>query len=619
MRLAMKNNQGFTLMELLVVMAISVILMGLILAPVAQSFAITRRAQAMVDAQDAARMALLSISREMGQAMYVYDNSSHDVTVDTTGFPGSPKPQTPIMLPVSQPSSGNVQWFALPGGKIDFILPKVLMHCNNPAHTGGPRDFPREKIVDGHMELYDWPECPYCHSSDVEARPKLPMEQDVTVVRYFLGLKYNVLGRPQASNLPGNTGWVSPWGKNVVDGTANQVVLYRVEFNPYDDTLFPTGMSMDQRLSDPLFFYRQDTASDGNKIADNWMRIARVVGVGKYEDLITATTNPDTGDITSVQPCITFHTASVENDTFEPTYSSDKMNDYPDAPPTVFESNYGYWTPDYRVDVFRGKFADNSTTPQGIDFYTSTQTGDSVIMRYEPSGSKTTAQLEFNISLYLQNGYITPPATGAPDLEMAFTTDANKGTVNFALQPARTNNAKSGPVCEYLASDINKDFKDAYAVDRGTAIRCHRLATFDSSKTGQYLKNARVVPGSEKIIGPDMTFGAHFGKPVRYERVSLALGDTGANQYRIDYDNGWIYFSRDPSLDLPETDHDDNSCYVQVYYLVYFNWKDDVVRGDYLTKSLINIHMGMRMFDPDSGKPYPVDLSDSVKIRNALR
>ena len=54
-------------------------------------------------------------------------------------------------------------------------------------------------------------------------------------------------------------------------------------------------------------------------------------------------------------------------------------------------------------------------------------------------------------------------------------------------------------------------------------------------------------------------------------------------------------------------------------YEIQFNLIDDVVRGDYSTKSLISIHMQMRMFDPESGNPHPVDLSDSVKVRNALR
>lgn len=617
MRCAMKYNRGFTLLELLVVMAISVILMGLVLMPVVQSFQITRRAQAMVDSQDAARMALLTISREMGQAMYVYDNASYSASIDTSNVPGNPTdPQTPIMLPVAQPD-GTTQWFALPGGKIDFYLPKLYMHCNNPNHpSDAPRDFPREKVVAGRTELFAWPDCDACKAAgkvydDVEARPKLPMEQDITIVRYFLGLRDNNISTA-------NLGWVSPWGKNVVVGTENQVILYRVEFNPHDTSLFPASMPMDQRLADPFFFYRTGTAAGGGTYAKHWMDIARVVGIGKYEDLVTATTSAATGKIVSVEPTITFHTASVENDTFNPAYTSDKMNDYPTAPPTVFTASYGYWTPDSRVDVFRGNFTSNAATPQGIDFYTQMDGSDLVVMRYAPSESPTPS-VEFNITNYLLDGYVKVNASGAPAREMAFTVDPDKGSINFAVQPPRQGLTRTGPVFSYDPAAINAKFKDDYATDSGGAIRKRLLPTFDSTNRDQYLANAHIVPGSERIIGPDMTFGMHFGKPVRYERVPLALGDPGANQYKIDYDTGWLFFSRDPSLDLPESDAEDNPGVVRVYYLICFNQKDDVVRGDYLTKSLINIHMGMRMFDPDSGKAHPMDLSDSVKVRNALR
>jgi hypothetical protein len=184
---------------------VSSILLFLVLGPVVQSLRMTRQAQAMVDAQDAARMTLLTISREMGQAMFVYDNAQ--IALDgfnTTGVlnppTGSGSIQAPIMLPVAQ-ASGGTQWFVLPYAKIDFILPKVYMHCNDPTHPADkPRDYPRSRnFTSGtstRTELYSWENCPYCGSPDVEARPKLPLEQDVTVVRYFLGLRYNNLGEP---------------------------------------------------------------------------------------------------------------------------------------------------------------------------------------------------------------------------------------------------------------------------------------------------------------------------------------------------------------------------------------------------------------------------------------
>jgi prepilin-type N-terminal cleavage/methylation domain-containing protein len=626
---------GFTLMELLVAMAVSSILLFLVIYPVINSLKMTRQAQAMVEAQDCARMSLAAVSRELGQAMFVFDNAQGPIDIDTTDVPTPPAaPQTPIMLPVAQPCPGNgksalweTQWFVLPYAKIDFILPKIYLHCNNPDHPADkPRDFPRSReITTGgstRTELYGWMSCPYCGSNDVEAKPKLPLEQDVTVVRYFLGLRHNNLDQPiDPPDIPLiNKGWVQPWGRSdVVEGTQNAVVLYRVEFNPYDDSLFPAGMPIDQRLADPFFFYRQDTCA-------NWARIVRVVGIGKYEDLVTATYDAN-GNVTSIEPTIAFRTASVENDTFNPAFSSDIKSEYPDATPTVFAGSYGYWTPDYHVDVMRGNYCDNP--PGGVDYYTTIQGGDEVVMRRVPDTSGGwTETVEFNMSRYWADGFVPPDSAGKHALEMAYTVDVNRGTVNFALQPPRPAGAKVGPVCELGAAGINDDFHAQYALDRGGAIRRAWLPTLALDPKGtpefadQYIENARIVPGSEKIIGPDMTFGPHFGMPIRYNRVPLELGDPEENQYKIDYDTGWLFFSRDPSLDLPEQDPSSGKplpARVMVYYLIYLNQKDDVVRADYLTKSLINIHFGMRMFDPDGGKPYPVDLSDKVKIRNAVR
>lgn len=621
MRYAMRNNRGFTLMELLVVMAISVILMYLVLAPVYKSFTLTRSAQAMVDSQDAARMALQGISRELGQAMYVYDNSSVQITANVTDMPGSAPAdaETPIMLPVAQPGGTTTTWFPLSGGKIDFILPKLYMHCSNPDHpSSAPRDYSRNKTANGRTDLFGWPDCEACKSAgltfdDVEARPKLPMEQDVTFVRYFLALDNNVL----TTGATPNAGWVSPWGKNVVEGTENPVILYRAEFNPHDDTLFPAGMPVSERVSDPYFFYRAGSPSGGGTYAANWRAKARVVGIGKYEDLITATTNPTTGLITAVQPTITFRNASVENDNFTAAYTSDKMNDYPEGAATVYRGTYGYWTPDSRVDVFRGDYVNNSGG--GVDYYTTYENGELVVMKRVPSGSDWSNSVEFNITLYQSMGFVPPDQDRTDPLEMAFTIDANRGTANFALQPPRQGLAPSGPVYSYTAASINQAFVAAYADDRGGAVRSAHLPTANPAEGEQYIQNARIVPGSERIVGPDMTFGPHYGMPVRYERVPLSLGDPGMNQYKIDYDLGWLFFSRDPSLDLPIQDHSGAESSVQVYYLIYFNQKDDVVRGDYLTKGLIDVHLGMRMFDPDLGEAHPVDLNSSVKVRNAIR
>lgn len=645
MRYKIRKNRGFTLIEILVVMAISVILMGLVMAPVIQSFALTRRAQAMVDAQDAAREAMQMISREMGQAMYVFDNASDDITpYKDSGTPSTfyENAKTPIMLPVAQPNSTSerysTQWFVLPYAKIDFILPKLYMHCNNPNHPSGePRDYPREKQVTEsgktRIELYSWPDCPYCtdagkDATDVEARPKLPMEQDTTVVRYFLGLKNNNIrgaGEKDESGSTGSYGWVSPWGNNVEDGDENQVVLYRAEFDPRDDTLFPPDEPVEDRLSDPIFFYRKALNSEGVPCYKKWAQIAEVVGIGNYEDLVKATTDSN-DQITAIEPTVTFRTTAINNDTFKEAYSSDSAYDYPDAAPSIFEGTYGYWipAPNYRVDVYRGDFDSNDTANHsGTDYYTKLENSELIVFKrvWEDNAWKETP--DFNISQYLENGYV-PADSSSTHTEMAFLIDENHGTVKFALNPPRpAKKSITEPVAtldQAQIEAINTGFEEAYRSDRGSARRALLLPTFDDTNTDQYIQNARIVPGSERIIGPNMRPGADYGKPVRYERVPLALGDPSINQYKIDYDSGELYFSSDPNEKLPEIATDANTTIqILVYYKIHFNLADDVVRGDYSTKSLINIHMGMRIFDPNSAKAHLVELNGSIKIRNALR
>ena len=159
-------------MEILVVMTISMILMVLVMAPVLRSFEMTRRAQAMVDAQDSARAAMEQISREIGEAMDVLDYTADPI-------------ELPVWDPNASGGTGAVYWLPLPYAKIDLILPKLIAHCNAANHPADqPRDFER-----GDEAL---PMCPSGdNSTDVDIRPKLPIEQGNTVVRYFLGLKYN--------------------------------------------------------------------------------------------------------------------------------------------------------------------------------------------------------------------------------------------------------------------------------------------------------------------------------------------------------------------------------------------------------------------------------------------
>src|SRR5690349_1190732 len=67
------NNlrSGFTLVEMLVVMAITVILLGLLFGPIISSFNFVARAQTTTEAQEAARRVLQQVTREVKDAVQV--------------------------------------------------------------------------------------------------------------------------------------------------------------------------------------------------------------------------------------------------------------------------------------------------------------------------------------------------------------------------------------------------------------------------------------------------------------------------------------------------------------------------------------------------------------------
>jgi hypothetical protein len=108
-----------------------------------------------------------------------------------------------------------------------------------------------------------------------------------------------------------------------------------------------------------------------------------------------------------------------------------------------------------------------------------------------------------------------------------------------------------------------------------------------------------------------MTPDSDHGYDVAYQRVPFALGEPGVNQYKINYNTGEIFFSPEKLLE----DYGD----IRVDYKVHFNKDGDVVRGDYQTKAAVVVHLQMKMYDPESAKPHSVDLTNTIKVRNAIR
>jgi len=178
----LRRKQGFTLIELLVVIAITAIMFGLIFGPLIQSFNLTRQANTLLEAQDAARLALEQMTRELGDAVAVFDNTnldpeqwtevSDDFTTTPSDFTTTPSykrivTNTPIALP--QPDVDNLAVDITPAplwasAKIDFLLPdNTLQDPNQP--TGVLQPLTPDIEIDSQGGRHLW------------------------IVRYFIGLR----------------------------------------------------------------------------------------------------------------------------------------------------------------------------------------------------------------------------------------------------------------------------------------------------------------------------------------------------------------------------------------------------------------------------------------------
>ncbi|MDO8588161.1 MAG: prepilin-type N-terminal cleavage/methylation domain-containing protein [Armatimonadota bacterium] len=555
----MRNEHGFTLIEILVVVAITILLFGLLFTPMIAALNLTRQGRVKIEAQDAARLNLERVSRELSGAMFVYDNSA---PID-------------VVPPGATAMTATV---ALPYGKIDLVMPRMMMHCDNPAHPSDqPRDYERDSDDPNWPGEEAWPSCPICKSTEVTARPVQPMMPSRRIVRYFIGLM-----DPQ-----------KPYSNNFEDKTApspenNTYVLYRAEFKAWSDPENPGNDLLPKRLDGSYQLNYADFFYDPQYSAA-WKRISRIVGPARNANLVVFT---ESGTVATSS--VRFTPTAVENDALSPTYLNDTDAETPTAIPTVFRAVNGHWTPDYKVFVYRRDYARNFSAT----YYTQPSGNDMWLWLY--SGTPTAV---FNIDEYRRSRNLAAavPAGVADDQKLMLDVVENTGEVRFVF-------AASEPL----------------------------LTTYDINGNGGYYQlpiqtnwgsNARIVPGSEEIMGPDQTPirwrdqdpASPLPRTVRYQRIPLALGGRpGLNQYKIDYETGEIWFPSGLEK-LPEDTVNSDNITVAISYKFHNNAQGDIVRADYTTKNLITVTFGVRLFDPVSRKMFATELSNKLRVRNTVR
>lgn len=351
----MKRRTGFTLIELITVLAISAILLTLIAIPVVQGFNITRAAQAFADGQDRARQVMARIEREVGNAASVRDN---------TGLAGTVNVRVPGLAANTQ------EVVSLPFSKLDFYKPA----------EGDPSAF---VVTGGGRRAYIDPDT---GKADPTLRaPKgqvnLPATVGLTLVRYWVGLR-----NPFAN-------YNNPYDGLLMQrraGADNLFVLYRAEVQPYvldpvsgryvvnANLFFDQDFDSDPAtagplLDDPSFFL--DNGNMGGTYAGtppgwgepgvpavggptkaqmvrNWLKVSTVVTEISRFDMIAPIYDRRTrrvsyvGNAPQLVSLIQFQPTAVTNEpaeavlavrTGEETANADKVG------PDAFRTDYGAW------------------------------------------------------------------------------------------------------------------------------------------------------------------------------------------------------------------------------------------------------------------------------------
>lgn len=677
-RVRRTSRQAFTLVEMLVVMAITVILLGLLFGPMVQGFNLTNRARVQVLAQDTARQVMEQIERDIADGVFVFDNSGQDIN---------------FWVPDPRVAPGSTPMAAVPMGvafaRMDLVPPARVNDQNPTLDPNVPID-------------------PTTNLPVKEARGDLalPVAPGRVIHRYWIGLRdntsmpdtqYGTSGRPRK---PYVNIYESRRNRALSLDDHNPFILYRAVFSPYtltgkvDTRLINLARygTVEQALADPNFFYDNDEAQqpadpyitsaampgwkdlngDGRvNYSENWKAIARAMVPTDRADMVTATRdrqgNPVYDTVNGlprmrISPEVRFQPTYVGNDPGTPSSTTDTGSESPVVPPSSEVQSYGHWATPFSLYIYRSSLTD--TVLQY--FYWDGMPGRNVYFVTYDTTSGTIVSAE-DTGFNPRTPWILPP-TMTPGKFLMFTVDERRGVLNFAF-PHTFTPLGANPPTRIRSEQANEEFNYVRGT-AGNALNAYRtvsLLPYDpvENPTGAHpadnphdpvpalarIPDARIVPGSEKVIGPDMRPGPHYGKPIAYTRAPRNTDPRrlGPNEYLINYDNignanlgitdpdprvqamlrgiqraGTIIFnSADDAAgtpnSLPEVDSDGNPTYIEVTYQIQNNRSSDVVKASYLTRELMTAAVSVKLYDFNSGQPQSATLTQKIRVRNLQR
>lgn len=586
-----RRPSGFSLIEMLVVLAISAILLGLVITPLVTTFNFTNRARRSAQVQDAARYAMELTSREVADAMElaVASGDYEPFTYYPSGKPGEGagvvvRSQGYITVWDSVGKAHQV-----PNAMIDLMLP----HDELGLEGGGIE----QPMIPQHITAEDGTQHPI-------------------LVRYFVGLTH-----PDRVDGEGNPLWrnnaVSP-----TRGQQNLYTLYRVEFDPYDPRFknwaIPSPnneQTPDKRpvyLVNPDFFY-DNTVVDGKSTAQWWREKSVAIMPTDGMDLVDfVRENPnDNGSaIVSARSLVTFNPLVVASDTATPADA--------DTQPNTYKTQYGHWS---------GVQNDGTVPLVGYGYPESGFPGGNIAgflprIAVWDQDSKDENDVPYpdggvRVELEMDSGSDVKGQKPAPGWRRDLTWNSRQGMVIFALPAKVYENSSGGDGSPSL-------FKPLTTAPDYPAL------------TGSNKDKRYITPRSEVVTVYEKEANGNT-RPVVYSRIATDMKDvyevpeaiaaqSGAmqlpppRQYIVINDKTILIGYPYPTLDNPvQSQPVPSGVRVSIRYLYQTNNPKDLVRVDYLTREVININMTARLYDPVNNKPITTTVANRVRVRNMQR
>lgn len=225
---------------------------------------------------------------------------------------------------------------------------------------------------------------------------------------------------------------------------------------------------------------------------------------------------------------------------------------------------------------------------------------------------------------------------------------ADINTGSLASCPPLISNPTAGTPGVLDLTTLPCDTNGNLAAFGSTGVDTSPLPKLGTSPIGLQCANAFIVPGSVRVYGPDQAEGPNKGNSILYTQASPSVSLT-YNQYRVDYRNSLLIFNVDAGNQLPTVKADKSSppdpanpADAADPVKITFNYQANLspadstnavtkplsgtnpaspllVKVDYRTRDLLDINIGVRVYDPTNGQAFIVPVSNRVKVNNSNR